>query len=160
MTPRSAVQPRPSVPSSTYLSWWWPNWGRWGWRQQCSHGQISFCARQSCGDGSRSDPCWAADAHGRGSEHPASWGSPVCRCLHWCAPHSPEKKNTVWNLLLHAGRGVGRSIVCPPCALPVRFKNIYELGWWNQPIKQFGFLCRTTSIFNGAVLCLTSILFF
>ena len=74
-----------------YLSWWWPSWARWDWRQRCNHGQTCVCAHQSCGDGSRSGPCWAAGAHGRGSAPPASWGSPVCRCLRWCAPHNPAE---------------------------------------------------------------------
>lgn len=75
-----------------YLSWQWPSWEHWGWRQQCSRGQTCACARQSCEDGSRSGLCWAAGAHGRESEHLVSWGSPACHCLRWCAPHNPENR--------------------------------------------------------------------
>lgn len=76
----------------SYLSWRWPSSERWDWHQRCNRGQTCACARQSCGDGSRSGPCWAAGAHGRGLKRPASWGSPACRCLHWCAPHNPVGK--------------------------------------------------------------------
>jgi hypothetical protein len=75
-----------------YPSWQWRGPGLRGCCRRCIRGR-SFCGAHQCvGGGSSCVPSTRADAHGRWSTHPASWGSPVCRCLQWCGKRNPEQK--------------------------------------------------------------------
>lgn len=147
-----------SQPKRHYLSWQWPSSEHWDWHQRCTRGQICACARRSCGDGSRSGPCWAAAARGRWSARPASWGSPACRCLRWCAPHNPggENVHVCFSYYLHLLWWETTSLKnSQEASEAFRMKNLawqflfwdpcLSFHWRNQDIRRFSSpkqLCR------------------